>query len=177
MRCLAVVLAVLVMAAFAADSSAAPKPKAKAPAVAKKAPDASAVDRLTLRQRRSMGLTLGDMLAAARDLRAAGAPVTAEAIRDHLASQRPQAFAPQAPNWDNILAFIERLLPLILKLMDLFAVVDQPQAPYMLAWLPGQRIIQSRPARRLLDRRPLRTWLDERRPARRVVGAVVEILA
>lgn len=134
------------------------KPTDTPAATQKMKPDASKVERLSLRERRAMGLTISGIAQAARELKASGEPVTADAIREKLASKNPSAYAPQAMNWENILAFIERLLPLILKLMDLFAM-DLPPVDngVMLAcWFPGQRILEIRPARRILDRQPLR---------------------
>lgn len=92
--------------------------------------------RLTLRQRRQLGLTFRNCLQAARKLKAEG---TLDADPDIAAAQiaavisgdpeYAKAYAEVgAVNWDAILAFIERLIPLIMQLIQLFSF-DATLAP------------------------------------------------
>jgi hypothetical protein len=94
---------------------------------------AAKVERLSLRDRRRMGLTLGNLIRAGRDLQDIGEPVTAEAIAERVAEQNAQAMAEvmktKAINWENIIAFIQRLLPLILQIISIFTsqLYEMPQ--------------------------------------------------
>lgn len=87
---------------------------------------ATARRELTLRERREMGLTVLNIAQVARELKQSGdidaqtsQAEIAAAIAIKLESKNPQAFG-AGVDWDAILAFIERLLPLILKLIALF---------------------------------------------------------
>lgn len=85
-------------------------------------------DRLGLLRRRRLGLTVGQLLPIVRDLKARGLidddnpSAAAVAVAAHLHGVDPawQAEAKVGADWDAILDFIERLIPLILKLIALF---------------------------------------------------------
>jgi hypothetical protein len=85
----------------------------------------AAAGRLTLIQRRKMGLTIANCARAAAKLRKAGtlsddADVAAAQIAAELAGENPKAFQAAGADWGAILAFIERILPIILQLIALF---------------------------------------------------------
>lgn len=71
-------------------------------------------------------VTLRKAVAAARALKAEGKfdgldkREKAAAILDYLVQEDPKAFADPELDWDAILAFIEKLLPLILTIISLF---------------------------------------------------------
>lgn len=82
----------------------------------------------TLRERREMGLTVGNLADHYRELRNEGvidedssrAEVSA-ALSARLDERNPQPFKGfGAVDWDSLISFIERLIPLILKLLELF---------------------------------------------------------
>ena len=82
---------------------------------------------LTLRQRRAMGLTVRNMARAARELAADGSidkdtprEDVAELVLEKIVTENPKAFADPGVDWDAILAFIEKLLPLILAIISMF---------------------------------------------------------
>jgi hypothetical protein len=104
---------------------------ADAPTVEKKAvrwvdaPASSARRELTLRQTRELGLTLHNMASSYRELKAAGEiddqsseAETASAIAVHIASKNKAAFSNASLNWDAILAFISKWLPIIIALFS-----------------------------------------------------------
>jgi signal transduction histidine kinase len=77
------------------------------------------------RDARKLGLTIREMISIARELKSAGeltgvAEIDAEQILERAISKNPKAFADPALDWDSILAFIERILPLILTILSLF---------------------------------------------------------
>lgn len=83
--------------------------------------------KFTRRQRRDMGLTLVNLTRKAKQLKDAGvitddddARDVAIEIGDLLFADNPKAFADPQINWDDVLAFIEKLIPLILKIIALF---------------------------------------------------------
>jgi len=83
---------------------------------------------LTFKQRRAMGLTVKNVRTILAAKQAAGElegrtteDIAAEVLAD-LVDQNPKAFADPAIDWDAILAFIEKLIPLILKIIALFGV-------------------------------------------------------
>jgi hypothetical protein len=91
------------------------------------------VGRLTIRQRRALGLTIPSVMAAARKLakdgkitRGMDSRDICELIVEQIAVDNAQAWADNADvvaiDWDAILAFIERLIPLIQLLISIFAV-------------------------------------------------------
>lgn len=108
--------------------------KAVVPAaeVAKPAAKAAAKERgnhsLNLRDRRAMGLTVGNLLALAKELRAEGAidddstaAEEAAALAMKLREKTPHAFAnANAMDWESIISFIEKLMPIIKMLMSFF---------------------------------------------------------
>ena len=71
-------------------------------------------------QRAKLGLTIPQLTLRARKLRAAGKEVTAEALMEDWMGEHGAA-AGVGADWDSILAFIEKLLPIILKLIELFS--------------------------------------------------------
>jgi hypothetical protein len=83
---------------------------------------------LTFRQRIDMGLTVPNMLRVAREMKRNGelsddADVAAAQIAAALAGENPKAFADPSIDWDAILAFIEKLLPLILQIISIFSAI------------------------------------------------------
>jgi len=85
-------------------------------------------DGLTRRERRDMGLTFRNIRRAMATMQASGeideTMTKAEisiAVADKLVSDNPSAFQDPSLDWDAILAFIERMIPLILKLIALFS--------------------------------------------------------
>lgn len=89
--------------------------------------DTAAARGLTLRQRREMGLTIGNLTRATRQCIESGsvdktdAPeVIAAAVAAQLVVENPKAFADPSVDWDSILAFIEKLIPIIMTLIALF---------------------------------------------------------
>ncbi len=83
---------------------------------------------LSRKQRRDMGLSIRNIRRVTAELHKTGElqDMTREevsaAVLDQLMSESPAAFQDAAIDWDNLLAFIERLIPLILKLIALFGV-------------------------------------------------------
>jgi hypothetical protein len=78
---------------------------------------------LTLRQRREIGLTLRNCIRVARGLNrddelSDDPDIAAGQIAVALAGENPQAFV--GVDWDAILEFIEKLIPLIMKIIALF---------------------------------------------------------
>lgn len=79
-------------------------------------------------QRREMGLTIGNIRRATKQLLDDGTITTdtprdemAAAVLNQLVVENPKAFADPSLDWDALLAFIERLLPIILQIIALFA--------------------------------------------------------
>jgi len=91
--------------------------------------EVAAPAKLTRKQRRAMGITIKNMRLKVRELKEAGElegltneELSAE-VMGQLLSENPKAFASAEEvgiDMDGILAFIERLMPLILMLMQLF---------------------------------------------------------
>ena len=86
--------------------------------------------RLTVRQRRQMGLTFLGTLGAARELARRGEihkdmdrKEISALIAEEIMATNAKAWADNAAaiDWDAIIAFIEKLIPLILKLIELFS--------------------------------------------------------
>ena len=91
--------------------------------------DNEPLGRLTIRQRRAMGLTFVGTLRAARELARRGDITSttdpkemAAAIAEEIMLTNARAWSDHASSidWDAILAFIEKLIPLIMKLIALF---------------------------------------------------------
>jgi hypothetical protein len=83
---------------------------------------------LTFKQRREMGLTLANCLRTAKKLKQAGVlsddpDVASGQIAAELAGENPKAFADPSLDWDAILEFIEKLLPLIMPLIAIFGAI------------------------------------------------------
>ena len=85
--------------------------------------------KLTIRQRRQMGLTIRGSLQAARELARRGEitrdmdkSYVAELIAQEIMLSNAKAWADNEASidWDAIIAFIEKLIPLIMKLIALF---------------------------------------------------------
>ena len=94
------------------------------------ASDNETLGRLTIRQRRQMGLTVLGTMRAARELARRGeisrdmdSKAMASAIAEEIMFSNARAWSDNAVaiDWDAILAFIEKLLPLILMLIELFS--------------------------------------------------------
>lgn len=91
-------------------------------------PEAAGRRELTIRQRREMGLNLASLIAVAKELKSDGQidrdtpkSEVAAAIAVRLQSKNAAAFSSVGEQgWEDILALIEQLLPLILMLIDLF---------------------------------------------------------
>jgi len=73
-------------------------------------------------------VTFGKALRAAKALKKEGKldgltkQEQAAAVLEYLVDDDPQAFADPSLDWDAILAFIEKILPLILKILALFGI-------------------------------------------------------
>jgi hypothetical protein len=83
-----------------------------------------AIAGVSRRDARKLGLTIRNLVSIARELKAAGQltgdrEADAEAILSKAITKNPKAFADPALDWDAILAFIERILPLIMILFGL----------------------------------------------------------
>ncbi len=81
----------------------------------------------TLRERRAMGLTLRNVRKTLAEMQKAGeledkdSATIAVEVLDRLIGDNPAAFQNAAIDWDRILEFLERLIPLILKIIALFS--------------------------------------------------------
>ncbi len=81
---------------------------------------------LGFRQRRAMGLTFRGVRTILKEMRDAGElegksnSQLAVEVLDKALDQKPEAFANPAIDWDAIMAFLEKLIPLILKIISLF---------------------------------------------------------
>ena len=81
---------------------------------------------LTFKQRRELGLTIPSMVRAARKLGKRLHPdpdIASAQILQELVAENPKAFAKPGINWEAILAFIEKLLPIILQIISIFAAI------------------------------------------------------
>jgi len=82
---------------------------------------------LTFRQRRELGLTFRNVRRLLAEKQKAGelegrdtAELAVEVFND-LVTENPQAFSDPSLDWDAILAFLEKLIPLIMQLISLFS--------------------------------------------------------
>jgi len=80
---------------------------------------------LSRREARQLGLTIRELATIARELKAQGQltgnrETDAETILTKAIERNPKAFADPSLDWDAILAFIEKILPLILMILSLF---------------------------------------------------------
>jgi len=112
------------------------EPVAFVPAAAATAPGPAALDQLTLAEqpqgmnffeRRRYGLTISKLTPLVREvLREAkvdpcdNTALAAAVLELHIQNNPGMFDKPEAINWDTLLEFIERLLPLILKIIALF---------------------------------------------------------
>ena len=84
---------------------------------------------LSIKQRRAMGITIRNVRKKVSEMQKAGdlAGMTqseiAIAVMDNLVADNPKAFGDPGVDWDSVLAFIEKLIPLILKLMAIFGAM------------------------------------------------------
>lgn len=91
-------------------------------------PTAQGFRRLTLRERRDLGITWANVFSKTKELYKDGqisadmsrAEIAAMVFCD-IAADNPKAFSDPTVDWDSIIAFIETLLPLILTLIGLFS--------------------------------------------------------
>jgi len=94
------------------------------------AAEAELENKLSRREMRRLGVTVLNVRRRTRQMAAAGeitADMPADRIRDiiidDLMGDEPHAFQQLgAPDWDAIIAFIEKLLPLILKIIAMFGL-------------------------------------------------------
>lgn len=102
------------------ENAAAP---AAAPAVEVQKADP---ERLGFIQRRKLGLTVANIKPIVKKLKSEGRwtgdpAVDSVTVAEQLNKQAPKEYAAlEAIDWDRVIAFIEKILPLILKLIDLF---------------------------------------------------------
>ena len=81
---------------------------------------------LTIKQRRELGLTLNNLIRVTkqlkRDKKLEGLThdQIAVVVAEQLVVENPKAAADATIDWDAIIAFIERLIPLIMKIIALF---------------------------------------------------------
>lgn len=81
--------------------------------------------RLGIRERRAMGLTFGNLLRIVRDMKADGQlagkddSLIAAEVLGRLVQDNAPAFRDPGIDWDALIAFIEKLLPLILMIIEL----------------------------------------------------------
>ena len=79
------------------------------------------------RQRRKLGITIKNITRVTKELRAAGEleglgeGEIAALVLDKIVEDNPKAFTDPGFDWDSILVFIERILPLILKIIEMFS--------------------------------------------------------
>ncbi len=83
---------------------------------------------LTIRQRRETGATFRNVRRVLAEMQASGeitedmdVGTIALLVADHLLSDTPAAFQDPTFDWDAFLDFLERLIPLILKIIALFS--------------------------------------------------------
>jgi hypothetical protein len=83
--------------------------------------------------RKQLGVTFPNMIKAARELTAEGEDVTSAAILatilDDVDDAALQSSDVAGADWDKILDFIERLIPLILRLIEIFSQQPAPTGP------------------------------------------------
>lgn len=91
-------------------------------------PNAEGRRRLSLKERRDLGITWANVHRTAKQLYQSG-EISADMSRaeiaglvfSSIAAENPTAFADPMVDWDAILAFIEAILPLILQIIGLFS--------------------------------------------------------
>jgi len=81
---------------------------------------------MTRKERRKLGLTFKKIRKTVRKLKAAGDldgmdnAAIAATVMDRLAADNPKLLGIKDFDWDALLAFIEKLLPIILQLIAIF---------------------------------------------------------
>lgn len=81
------------------------------------------------RKRRKLGVTIRNLLRVTKELRAAGElegldeSEIAARVLEEIIQDNPAVFADPGFDFDAILEFIEKLLPLILRIIDMFSKV------------------------------------------------------
>lgn len=86
---------------------------------------AAKVEQLSFFQRRKLGLTTPNIIRVAKDLKQAGVPVTAENIAEKIADENPPSLIEGekvGANFAAWIAFIQKILPVILELLQMFGV-------------------------------------------------------
>ena len=89
---------------------------------------ATAVPKLSIRERRAMGLTFRNVrkqlsvMKKAGELEGKDVSTISVEVLNRLVQDNPKAFSNPKLDWDNILSFLEKLIPLILKIMMLFGL-------------------------------------------------------
>jgi hypothetical protein len=85
---------------------------------------------ISWKQRRALGLTFRNVrktlsaLNADGDLEGVAASELPVMVLDRLVDDNPRAYATAELDWDAILNFLERLIPLILRLIELFGAAE-----------------------------------------------------
>jgi hypothetical protein len=102
---------------------------------------------LTWRERRKMGLTLRNVMRVTKELGKAGelegvsqSEVSAMVL-DKIMGENPRAFNDPSIDFDALLDFIERLIPLIMRLIEMFGGLGDLtpiSTTHMLAMVPPQ---------------------------------------
>ena len=83
-------------------------------------------DGLTIKQRRGMGLTVANVRKILVEKQAAGeldgktVEELSVEVLGQLVAENPKAFADPKIDWDALIAFLEKLIPLIMKIIALF---------------------------------------------------------
>lgn len=112
-----------------ADTDAAPAVAASQPEdpVAAASNQFFAKDSLSFRERRRLGLTIPKMAGALKSLKEKGElepgmdkALVAAMVFEELASENMEAYAAVDLDLDAILAFIEKFLPILMKILDFF---------------------------------------------------------
>lgn len=79
-----------------------------------------------IRQRRAMGLTFKNVMGLLKEMNADGdledktMPELAVEVLHNLVDGQPAAFKDPEIDWDSLLAFLEKLIPLIVKILGWF---------------------------------------------------------
>ena len=135
-------LATLAAVALTATDCPAQPPTAAPTVEAEADAPPPAAKRPTLAQRRAMGITIRNIRKHVAAMKKAGEldpddhAATAAQVLNRLVGENPRAFADPGVDWDGLLAFIERLIPLILRIMEIFSTVDLTAPPAGLVAIP-----------------------------------------
>lgn len=121
-------LLMFAMPVMAQESWVAPDENVQAPLTKTEATELLKAEGSSRQQRRAMGITFRNLRLKLKEMKAAGElegltrPEISVMVLDRLVTDNPKAFADPSLDWDGLLAFIERLIPLILKLISLFGI-------------------------------------------------------